>query len=66
MTQTIEISPNQEISTSDPGDDVQRRFRYQAAYAAFLSLQLLNEDSEFQEIYCEQREDALIRKKNEK
>ncbi len=66
MTKAIEISPNQEISTSDPGDDVQRRFRYQAAYAAFLSLQLLDEDSEFQEIYCEQHEDALIRKKNEK
>lgn len=60
------LSPDREISTSDPGDDVQRRFRYQAAYTALLSLQLLDDNSEFQEIYCEHHEDTLIKKKNNK
>lgn len=66
MDETTRIPPDQVISTSDPGDDVQRRFRYQAAYAALLSLQLLDEDSDFQELFCEHHEDTLIKKKNGK
>jgi len=66
MAKATRLSPDLEISTSDPGDDVQRRFRYQAAYAALLSLQLLDDNSEFQEIYCEHHEDTLIKKKNNK
>lgn len=52
-----------EIDSGDPGDDIQRRFRYQAAYAAMLALEILKADSEFEEIFCEHHEDILIRKK---
>jgi hypothetical protein len=48
----------------DKGDDVQRRFRYQAAYAALLSTDLLSQNSEFEEIFCEQHEDILVRRKD--
>src|SRR4030067_878547 len=53
-----------ELDTADTGDDTQRRFRCQAAYAATLSLDLLNPTSEFEELFCEHREDILVRKKD--
>lgn len=66
MEKVTSLSPDQEVSTSDTGDDVQRRFRYQAAYSAMLSLQLLDENSEFSEVFCEHHEDTLVKKKNDK
>jgi hypothetical protein len=48
----------------DIGSDTLRRFRCQAAYAATLSLELLNPTSEFEELFCEHYEDILIRKKD--
>ena len=59
-------SPTNTLSTNDSGDDTQRRYRYQAFYAAIISLELLNEATEFEEIFCEHHEDVLIRKKNGK
>jgi hypothetical protein len=56
-------TPADVLSTSDPGDDMQRRIRYQAAYGALLSLQLVS-DSEMSELFCEQHEDFLVRKAN--
>lgn len=47
-----------------PEDDTQRRFRYQAAYAAIISLDLLSPISEFDEVFCEHHEDILVRKKD--
>jgi hypothetical protein len=55
--------PSEILSTSDPGDDMQRRIRYQAAYGALLSLQLIT-DSEMSQLFCEQHEDFLVRKAN--
>lgn len=54
--------PGSVLSSTDPGDDTQRRFRYQAAYSAILSLELLKgePDCEFQEIFCEHHEDTLV------
>lgn len=57
-------SPDRRLNKSDRGDDTQRRFRYQAGYAASVSLYLIEEDSEFEEIFCEQFEDILIRRKD--
>lgn len=54
-----------ELDTVDTGDDTQRRFRYQAAYAAMISLDLLNPTSEFKELFCEHHEDILVRKKDD-
>ncbi len=58
------VTPSDTLDTTDPGDDTQRRYRYQAAYAAIVSLALLDEESEFEEIFCEHREDTLVRKKD--
>ncbi|MBW4576358.1 MAG: DUF4297 domain-containing protein [Aphanothece sp. CMT-3BRIN-NPC111] len=53
------------VLSNDPGDETQRRFRYQAAYAAIQCLSLLEEDPENVFIYCEHHEDVLVKKKNE-
>jgi Cap4 dsDNA endonuclease len=54
-------SPAEVLSTLDPGDDVQLRFRYQAVYAARLALGILVSEIGILEIYCEQHGDVLIR-----
>lgn len=46
--------------TRDPGDEVQRRFRYQINYAALKSLQMLIPQSKVQSVYCEHLEDVLV------
>jgi hypothetical protein len=58
------MTPDSVLSKTDVGDDTQRRFRYQATYAAILSLNLLREESEFEEIFCEHHEDILIKLKD--
>ena len=45
---------------SDGGDDVQRRFRYQANFSALKALHLLGDNPELQAVYCEQIEDVLL------
>jgi hypothetical protein len=58
-----QLTPDNQLS-KDPGDDTQRRFRYQAAYAAVMSLSLLDEDSGVSLIYCEHHEDVLVKRKD--
>jgi hypothetical protein len=58
-------SPDKILDGKDRGDDTQRRFRYQAGYAAFISLDLLSEDSDFTEIFCELHEDILVKRKDD-
>jgi hypothetical protein len=58
--------PDEVSNSEDRGDDTQRRFRFQAAYAASLSLLLLNENSEYEALYCEQLEDILVKLTNNK
>ena len=60
------ISPENTLAKNDPGDDVQKRFRYQAGYAALISLSLLDVPQEYEEIFCEHHEDTLIRKSGNK
>lgn len=59
-------APDEVENTADPGADVLERFRYQAAYAAIISLSLLDDNSEFAELYCEQHEDVLVKRKDGK
>lgn len=56
--------PDKVLGNTDRGDDIQRRFRYQAAYAALISLHLLDEKSEFDEVFCEHHEDVLVKLKD--
>ena len=55
------LNPSDVLSNRDPGDDVQRRFRYQAACGALLCLECLDNEG-VAEIFCEHHEDFLIRK----
>lgn len=59
-------SPGDSLDTNDPGDDVQRRFRYQHAYAAIQCAKLLESDCGHDAVYCENYEDVLLRKKSGK
>src|SRR3954453_12021972 len=60
----LTVGPGDILDTEDPGDDVQRRFRYQHAYAAIQCLKLLEPTSEFVAVYCENHEDVLLRRHN--
>ena len=53
--------PDSILNETDPGDDVQRRFGFQAAKAAMLCLSLLDDEGEVEEVYCEHHEDVLVR-----
>jgi hypothetical protein len=53
-------SPIKSLSSVDKGDETLHRYRYQAACAALFSLDLLDINSEFEELFCEQYEDILI------
>src|SRR4051812_5463400 len=49
----------QTVDASDPGDETQRRFRYQATYAACLAIGILDPESGLDEIFCEHHEDII-------
>lgn len=49
------------VDRADPGDEVFRRFRYQATHAATIAVELLDEHGDVEEIYCEHHEDILLR-----
>lgn len=57
-------SPEQVLNKTDPGDDMQRRVRYQDTYAAIISISLLDEESDVQEVYCEHHEDIFVKRKD--
>lgn len=54
------------LDKMDRGDDTQRRFRYQNSCACLISLKMLEDDSTYQEIYCEHFEDILLKLKTGK
>jgi hypothetical protein len=56
--------PSEILSINDPGDDIQRRFRYQSTYAAILSMHMCREDTPIEELYCELHEDILLKFKD--
>jgi len=42
------------------------RYRYQAGYAALVSLGLLDDPPEYEEVFCEHHEDTLIKQSGDK
>lgn len=60
MTDEAVIPPDG-LPSEDPGADTQRRFRYQAAYAALRLLELLRDETGLEELICEQFEDILLK-----
>ena len=59
-------SLNTIVDANDGGDDVQNRFHYQHAYAAIMSIHLIEDKPEFTELYCEHFEDILMKRKDSK
>jgi hypothetical protein len=57
-------SPEGQLDETDKGDDAQRRFRYQAAFAASLGLSLLAQELEVEAVFCEHHEDILVKRRN--
>lgn len=55
----ITVSPDRVLSRTDPGDEVQRRFRYQHTYTALIAIQMASEKIAYKEILCEHHEDIL-------
>lgn len=61
---TFSLMPVKELDTSDRGDDVERRFRYQHGYGALLLIAATNGDLPFTGIWCEQRDDILAERQD--
>lgn len=56
-------SADQELSTIDSGDDMQRRLRYQAKYTAWKAICMLDSESEVDSFFCEHHQDLLAKLK---
>jgi hypothetical protein len=52
--------PDADVNTTDPGDDIQKRFFYQNSYAAIVCCAFL-QNYPIKEIYCEHHEDVLVK-----
>lgn len=59
-------SPIDTIDHSDAGPDTMGRYRYQATFAAIVSLDLLNDQLKIQEMYHEHHEDVFVLQNNGK
>jgi len=59
-------SPIHSRDQSDPGDQVIRKFRYQHAYGVILSIMMINKDRPYRAIWCEQHEDLLAEREDDK
>lgn len=60
MSETVNITPINQLDQSDPGDDVLRRFKYQHAYGVILLANGLMGQLPCLSIWCEQHEDFLV------
>jgi len=55
------LSPEHSLDVKDRGADTGRRYRYQYACAGLFSVNLLLENSEISEVFCEHHEDIVIK-----
>lgn len=53
------LLPDKVLSSTDPGDEVQRRFRYQHTYTALIAIQMTSGKIAYKELLCEHHEDIL-------
>lgn len=58
------VDPLSVLDSADPGDDTQRRFRYQACIAATHALSLLDSASQYIAIYCEHHDDVVLERRD--
>ncbi len=61
MNEPVLPGPDEIASTTDPGDDIARRYRYQWTMSAIFCCLLLDETEGVKELFCEQHEDTLIK-----
>jgi hypothetical protein len=54
------------IPSDDRGDDVQELFRYQHSYVTLIAVEMCREKINYEEILCEQHEDVLVKRLDEK
>jgi hypothetical protein len=57
----MSLGPDQVLNPGDPGDDTQRRFRYQAVRACCYILAIFDEEEGIEEVFCEHHEDILLK-----
>jgi len=57
----LSIDPSTVLNPDDPGDDIQRRFRYQNTYAGILGILMTDDSKNITEIYCEHHDDILVK-----
>ncbi len=55
-------SPDSVLNITDPGDDIQRRFRYQNAHGVILFVAAIAGDAPYIAIWCENHEDLLAQR----
>jgi hypothetical protein len=53
--------PDKVLNPSDPGDDTQQRYRYQAVRASCYILALFDDEEGIEEVFCEHHEDVLVK-----
>ncbi|MDB4671441.1 DUF4297 domain-containing protein [Pirellulaceae bacterium] len=58
--------PETELDPDDPGDDTFLRYRYQATYAAILSLRMMRPSAEIVEVFVEHHDDILLKMKSKR
>lgn len=58
--------PETELDLDDPGDDTFLRYRYQATYAAILSLRMMRPSAEIVEVFVEHHDDILLKMKSKR
>jgi Cap4-like dsDNA endonuclease family protein len=64
--QNNEMDSPVKIPSNDKGDEVQLRFRYQHSYITLIAVQMCQQNIPYEEIFCEQHEDALAVDKDRK
>lgn len=62
----LSLNPSTVLNPDDPGDDTQRRFRYQNTFAGILGVLMTDDAKNIAEIYCEHHDDILVKDTDQK
>ena len=61
MSDQPQQSPLEVLNPDDPGDDTQRRFRYQHAYGVIIGVAIATGGLKYRELWCEHHDDYLVK-----
>ncbi len=61
MADSSPPTPEDVVSSADPGDETARRYRYQWTWAATMCCMLLDDTEDVAEVLCEHHEDILLK-----